>query len=123
MFPELAAELAPRTITIAELAARLASNQPPVVAEILSPSYFAVGHLPGAVNVPLDGFVETAARVLPDKAAEIVVYCASDTCQNSAMAERKLRSLGYTNVRVFEGGKAAWQAAGHGLRRGFTSAP
>jgi rhodanese-related sulfurtransferase len=102
-------------ITEQELAARLASSTPPVVAEILGPQSFASGHLPGAVNLPLDGLVENAARVLPDKSADIVVYCSSVTCQNSHIAERKLRSLGYQHVRVFAGGKAAWKEAGYEL--------
>jgi rhodanese-related sulfurtransferase len=102
-------------ITEQELVARLASSAPPVLAEILGPQYFARGHLPGAVNLPLDDLVENAARVLPDKSAEIVVYCASTTCQNSHIAGRKLRSLGYQHVRVFAGGKAAWQEAGYAL--------
>ncbi len=103
------------TITEAELFTRLQSDAPPVVAEILGPKYFEGGHLPGAINLPLDGLVEGAARLLPNKAAEIVVYCASVTCQNSHVAQRKLLSLGYANVRVFAGGKAAWKDAGRTL--------
>lgn len=102
-------------ISETELAASLAGDRPPIVAEILGPQYFASGHLPGALNLPLDGLVENAARLLPDKTAAIVVYCASSTCQNSHIAERKLRSLGYQNVRVFAGGKAAWKDAGRPL--------
>lgn len=102
-------------IDTAELAARLASAAPPRVAEILGPRYFATGHLPGAVNLPLEGFTEGAARLLPDPSAEVVVYCASQTCQNSDLAERKLRALGYQHVRVYKGGKAAWLAAGLAL--------
>jgi rhodanese-related sulfurtransferase len=104
-----------REIGTAELAARLASSAPPSVAEILGPQYFARGHLPSAINLPLEGFTEQAPRLLADKAAEVVVYCASATCQNSDLAERKLRALGYQNVRVYKGGKAAWQDAGHPL--------
>jgi rhodanese-related sulfurtransferase len=99
-------------LTAAELAARLQSSHPPVVAEILGPQHFASGHLPGALNLPLEGFSEAAQRALPNKAADIVVYCASATCQNSDIAARKLQSLGYVNVRIFKGGKAAWQDAG-----------
>lgn len=98
-----------------ELAESLASDSPPIVAEILGPQNFASGHLPGALNLPLDGLLESAARLLPDKTAAIVVYCSSSTCQNSHIAERKLRSLGYQNVRVFAGGKAAWKEAGRPL--------
>jgi rhodanese-related sulfurtransferase len=36
-------------------------------------------HLPGALNLPPDKLLELAPKVLPDKNAEIVVYCASPT--------------------------------------------
>ena len=109
-------------ITQSELAESLASADPPVVAEILGPKYFASGHLPGAVNLPLEGFVENAARVLPDKAARIVVYCSSRTCQNSHIAQRKLLELGYRDVRVFAAGKAGWKEAGGALEGADSSA-
>jgi rhodanese-related sulfurtransferase len=107
--------IATTEIGVAELATRLASSPPPFIAEILGPQYFSSGHLPGALNLPLEGFAESAQRALPDKAAEVVVYCASSTCQNSDIAARKLHSLGYQNVRVFKGGKAAWKDAGRPL--------
>jgi len=119
MFPEAIstpnAATTPTEISVAELAARLASSHPPLVAEILGPQYFESGHLPGAINLPLEGFSGAAARALPDKAADIVVYCASSTCKNSDVAARQLQSLGYQNVHIFRGGKAAWRDAGHAL--------
>jgi rhodanese-related sulfurtransferase len=99
-------------ITVIELAERLQSSHPPVLAEILGPQHYASGHLPGALNLPLEGFSEAAQQALPNKAVDIVVYCASSTCQNSDIAARKLVALGYGNVRVFRGGKAAWRDAG-----------
>ena len=114
MFPEIVPNL-PREIDTSELAARLGGAEPPLVAEVLGPQYFDAGHLPGAVNLPLEGFADRAQRALPNKAAEIVVYCASVTCQNSDIAARKLMSLGYRNVRLYRGGKAAWKDAGLAL--------
>jgi rhodanese-related sulfurtransferase len=102
----------PLEISTQELAALLQSGTPPIVAEILGPQYFASGHLPGAINLPLEGFVESALRALPNRSAEVVVYCASATCANSHIAQRRLTSLGYRNVRVFKAGKAAWRDAG-----------
>jgi len=36
-------------------------------------------HLPGAINLPSDQVNVLAPKLLPDKNAEIVVYCASPT--------------------------------------------
>ncbi len=36
-------------------------------------------HLPGAINMPPDRVTELASSLLPDKSADIVVYCASPT--------------------------------------------
>lgn len=105
-------------ISAAELAARIDAGRAPCMAEVLGPSYFAAGHIPGAVNLPLEGLVERARQLFPHPDAEIVVYCASATCQNSHVAQRKLASIGYSNVRLFAGGKAEWQAQGHALATG-----
>jgi rhodanese-related sulfurtransferase len=86
-----------------------------VLVEALARPYYDRGHLPGARALPLEGLQENAARVLPDKTAEIVVYCSGPTCNNSDVAGRALRALGYTRVRVFKGGKAEWIEAGHTL--------
>jgi rhodanese-related sulfurtransferase len=55
--------------------------------------------------------------VLPDRNAEIVVYCASATCQNSHIAARLLEQRGYTDVSVYAGGKQDWSEAGLALER------
>ena len=36
--------------------------------------YYRHSHLPGAINIPLEE-IERATEVIPDKDAEIVVYC------------------------------------------------
>ncbi|HET9934001.1 MAG TPA: hypothetical protein VFQ35_25030, partial [Polyangiaceae bacterium] len=58
-----------REISENELAVRIASGRAPLIAEILGPSYFAQGHLPGAVNLPLEGLVERATALFPDRSA------------------------------------------------------
>jgi rhodanese-related sulfurtransferase len=49
---------------------------------------------------------------VPDKDAEVVVYCASGPCPNSGIASNRLAALGYTNVRDYHEGKAEWVEAG-----------
>ena len=36
-------------------------------------------HLPGAINLPSDRVKDLAPTLLPDKTADIVVYCANPT--------------------------------------------
>ena len=100
------------TISRTELQARLASAQPPVLLEALPEGSFLKGHLPTAHNLPHDRVRELAPALLPQKDREIVVYCASATCANSGIAATVLDSLGYSQVRVFPGGKHEWEEAG-----------
>jgi rhodanese-related sulfurtransferase len=80
--------------------------------EALPEKYWRDWHLPGALNLPHDRVRELAPVLLPDRSAEIVVYCASRTCQNSHIAARVLEQMGYANVAVYPGGKQDWQEAG-----------
>jgi rhodanese-related sulfurtransferase len=98
-----------------ELAAKIREHARFVLVEALPPQYYEAGHLPGAINLPLDAIEPKAAALVPDQGTEIVVYCSGPACQNSHVAQRKLMSLGYQHVRVFAGGKAAWTEAGHPL--------
>lgn len=83
-----------------------------IVLEALPETYYRQGHLPGARLFPMDKARDLAPTVSPRRDAPIVVYCASDTCKNSHEVAKLLTSVGYTDVRVYVGGKADWQAAG-----------
>ena len=68
-------------------------------------------------RVPLDKIGrETASKNLP-KDTEIIVYCAGPECPQSHMASEKLETLGFTNVRVYEGGLEEWKAGGYAIDR------
>jgi rhodanese-related sulfurtransferase len=86
--------------------------------EALPEKYWRDWHLPGAKHLPHDRVKELAAAALPDRNAEIVVYCASHTCQNSHIAARVLVQMGYANVAVYPGGKQDWQEAGLPVEQG-----
>lgn len=97
---------------------QLAGAHPPVLAEALPEKYWRDWRLPGARHLPHDQVKALAAAALPDKSAPIVVYCASQTCQNSHIAARQLEALGYTDVAVYAGGKQDWEEAGLPVERG-----
>jgi rhodanese-related sulfurtransferase len=62
--------------------------------------------------LPLDAIDGLAPALLPDRSAEIVVYCANAACKNSAIAAARLEALGYTRVSTYHEGKDDWIAAG-----------
>jgi rhodanese-related sulfurtransferase len=72
-------ETAVRTIERDELKNKIDAKEYFFLVETLAPQYYREGHLPGAVNLPPDKVRELALSVLPDKNAEIVVYCAKLT--------------------------------------------
>jgi rhodanese-related sulfurtransferase len=100
------------TISRDELKAKLDRREALVILEALPEKYYRHSHLPGAINFPHDQVEALAPQLVPDKNAEIVVYCANAACKNSGIAAEALTALGYTNVRAYEAGKADWIEAG-----------
>ncbi|MDY7090360.1 MAG: rhodanese-like domain-containing protein [Actinomycetota bacterium] len=80
--------------------------------EALPAPQYAAEHLPGAVNLPGDLTAELAAQLTPDPAGTVVTYCAGPSCGRSKVAAAAFGRLGYHDVRVYEGGKTDWAAAG-----------
>jgi rhodanese-related sulfurtransferase len=105
------------TITREQLRSAIEAGEVTVV-EALPANYYEDAHLPGAINIPHTEVRALAPRLLPDKDAAIVTYCASTTCPNSDIAATVLGKLGYTNVRDYVEGKAGWQEAGLPLEHG-----
>ena len=81
------------------------------------PNAFRRRHLPHAVNLPADRVDALAPVLLPDLAAPIVVYCGSWLCRTSDRVARRLRALGYVDVRIYRGGRVDWRRAGLPLVR------
>ena len=65
------------TIGREELKAKIDRGDDVVLVETLDPEYYEDAHLPGALNLPPDRIWELAPQILPDKDADIVVYCMS----------------------------------------------
>ncbi|MEW5852049.1 MAG: rhodanese-like domain-containing protein [Myxococcota bacterium] len=58
-----------------ELSGKMVQRTPFTLVETLPPASFRQGHLPGAINLPPQNLAELAPIKLPDKEADIVVYC------------------------------------------------
>lgn len=92
------------------------------VVEALPAMYFQQEHIPRAINIPHDDIDAQAPKLLTDKDAAIVTYCANTPCKNSGVAAAKLEKLGYTNVREYVEGKEDWVAAGLPTESGAVAA-
>lgn len=125
-------------ISVAELQAELGGGQPPVLLDVRwslggpdGAREYAAGHLPGAVYLDLETQLSRPRRAgegrhpLPDPAAlqevlrgagisagtRVVVHDAA-TSTSAARGWWVLRWAGLADVRVLDGGLAAWTAAG-----------
>jgi rhodanese-related sulfurtransferase len=97
------------TITREQLKRRLEHGGNVTLVEVAPEAEYHDGHLPGAIHLPAD---HTREFALPDKEAEIVVYCGGPTCTAAQKAADELLAFGYSNVRVYQGGKQDWIDAG-----------
>jgi ArsR family transcriptional regulator len=70
---------------------------------------FAVGHLPGALNIPLAELERRLSELPKDR--EVIAYCRGPYCVLSFEAVAALRTRGY-RVRRLEDGYPEWKAAG-----------
>ncbi len=70
---------------------------------------YEVGHIPGALNVPLDEIKQHLAKLPKDQ--EVIAYCRGEFCVLAFEAVAALRKNGFT-ARRLEEGYPEWKAAG-----------
>ena len=68
-----------KTISRDELKEKMDRSDSFTLVETLPLTVYEHAHLPGALNMPSDQVKQLAAKLLSDKQADIVVYCASPT--------------------------------------------
>jgi ArsR family transcriptional regulator len=104
-------------ISRAELARRMRQGSV-IVLDVRPEDEFALGHLPGARNVPLSHIKRQLAKL--DRNTEIVAYCRGPYCVLSFEAVAQLRKLGF-KARRLEDGLPEWKAAGLPVETSTTS--
>ena len=72
---------------------------------------FALGHLPGALNIPLRELDSRLGKLDPKHKQEIVAYCRGPYCVLSYEAVARLRARGL-KARRLEDGLPEWRKAG-----------
>ena len=81
--------------------------------DVRQPSEYSSGHIPNAINIPLQTLVTNLDKIPGDR--PVILYCA--TGYRTAMGVMTLQMLGHTNVRAFPPSIQGWKAAGEPLEK------
>jgi len=81
--------------------------------DVRQPSEYGSGHIPHAINIPLQTLVANLDKIPNDR--PVILYCA--TGYRTAMGVMTLQMLGHTNVRAFPPSIQGWKAAGEPLEK------
>jgi rhodanese-related sulfurtransferase len=111
------------TVDASTLAERLgsSSNPDPTLIDVRTPAEFEAGHIPGAVNVPLDELktsLDELCSVLNDH-HDVVLVCRSGA--RAGQAQEVLQAAGLTSPAVLSGGIVDWEKSGGAVNRGRQS--
>lgn len=87
-----------------------------VLLDVRTPTLYAAGHVPGAINLPTRTISEQRLADYPSDTL-FVVYCAGPHCNGANKAALKLAQLGRP-VKEMIGGLTGWIDEGFGLARG-----
>jgi rhodanese-related sulfurtransferase len=68
-----------KTISRDDLKRKIEGKENFLLVETLPEEKFKQAHLPGALNIPPEQLKQLAPQMLPDKNAEMVLYCSSPT--------------------------------------------
>jgi rhodanese-related sulfurtransferase len=96
---------------VAEVKRRLDAGEKFHLVDVREDSEWAKGHLPGAQHLSKGVIERDIESAIPDKNAEIVLYCGGGF--RSALAADNLQKMGYKNVISMDGGWRGWTEAGH----------
>lgn len=86
-----------------------------VFVDARSAAHFRRGHIPGAVNIPINRIVMHISDLPIDKETPLITYCGSITCPNAYQLMHVLLGHGYQNVRFFPRGLRGWLSLGYPL--------
>jgi rhodanese-related sulfurtransferase len=98
-----------KNVGVKEFEKLLAARQNQVL-DVRTPGEFASGHLPGAINLDINGPEFERKIAALDKNKTYLVHCAAGV--RSARACQKMSQLKFPHLYNLEGGLKAWEKAG-----------
>jgi len=105
-----------RECTVGDVKMKLGRGERFHFIDVREDNEFAVDHAKGALHLGRGILERDIETVIPDKHAEIVLYCGGG--YRSALAAANLKKMGYANVASMDGGIRAWREAGYPIEKG-----
>jgi rhodanese-related sulfurtransferase len=96
-----------RELTIDQVWSKLSKGERFHFVDTREDDEWRAGHAKGAVHIGKGVLERDVETKIPDKNAEIVLYCGGGF--RSALAADALRQMGYTNVFSMDGGIKGWR--------------
>ncbi|MCF2949519.1 rhodanese-like domain-containing protein [Paraglaciecola aquimarina] len=81
-----------------------------VIIDVRTEKEYQEGHVPAAINIPLQMLQDNFESVQPDKNKTLVLYCRSG--YRAGKAAKVLQDKGYTNLVHLQGDMLGWQKSG-----------
>jgi len=104
-------------INASDLSTLLSTGTSHALLDVRELAAYQRGHIYRATSLPRRLLEAKLPRLVTALATPIVLY--DDDGRVAAPAEKTLSAMGYTDVRVLEGGLQAWKAAGGRLVQGL----
>ena len=115
MLPNLGKGGGASSVTPTE-AVMLMNREKAVVVDVCEAAEYAGGHITGAKSVPLAQLEQQLPGVAKNKAAPVILVCASGMRSGRAVAVA--RKLGYEKPYSLAGGMGAWRSANLPVQKG-----
>lgn len=92
------------------------------IVDAREPTDYALGHIPGAINLPYDEVVTDTERLekFDPQGKPIIIYCGGETCELSMNLGFAMVNAGKKKVLVYMGGWPEWSTSGYAVAKGAT---
>jgi rhodanese-related sulfurtransferase len=104
-----------REVTVDQVKTKLDRGERFALVDVREDNEWAKDHVTGAIHLGKGIIERDAEQQLPDKNAQIVLYCGGGF--RSALAADSLQKMGYTNVLSMDGGIRDWRDKGYPLTK------
>lgn len=96
-----------RELTVDDVVRKLARHEKFLLVDTREDTEWSMGRAEGAIHLGKGVIERDIESKIPDKGAEIVLYCGGGF--RSALAAESIQKMGYTNVYSMDGGMRGWR--------------